>query len=115
MTTITNIVAIVTAAWVGFSAFSVYAHKAWVVDNLVDYGVPRSWWSWLGAAKALGALGLIIGVWVPAIGVAAAIGLAVYFVGAAVTVVHAHAYAHVPFPLLYLAPVVAAGLLAANA
>ena len=115
MTTITTAVVAITAAWVGFSAFSVYTHKAWVVDNFVDYRVPRSWWNWLGAAKALGAAGLVVGVWIPAIGIAAAIGLAVYFVGAALTVVHARAYAHIPFPLLYLAPVVAAGLMTANA
>ena len=115
MSIITTIVLAVTAAWVGFSAFSVFTHKPWVVDNFVDYRVPRSWWVWLGVAKALGAAGLVVGVWVPAIGVAAAIGLTLYFVGAALTVLHAHAYAHIPFPLLYLVPVVVAGLMTANA
>ena len=115
MTITTTVVVALTAAWVGFSAFSVATHKAWVVDNLAEYGVPRSWWIWLGAAKALGAAGLVVGLWIPAIGIAAAIGLVVYFIGAALTVVHARAYAHVPFPLLYLAPVVAAGLMTANA
>jgi hypothetical protein len=114
MSTTTTIVLLVTAAWVGFSAFSVYAHKAWVVDNLADYGVPRSWWVWLGTAKALGAAGLVVGLWVPDVGVAAAAGLALYFVGAVVTVLRARAFAHVPFPLLYLAPVVVAGLLTAG-
>ncbi len=115
MSTATTIVLLLTGAWVGFSAYSVYTHKAWVVDNLADYGVPRTWWVWLGAIKAIGSLGLILGVWVPAIGIAAAIGLALYFVGAAITVLHARAYTHVPFPLLYLAPVVAAGVMTASA
>ena len=113
MSTTATIVVLVTAAWVGFSAFSVYAHKPWVVDNFVDYGVPRSWWSWLGSAKALGAAGLVVGAWIPAVGVAAAIGLALYFVGAVLTVLRARAWSHTPFPVLYLAPVVAAGLMTA--
>jgi DoxX-like family len=115
MSTTTTVVVLLSAAWVGFSAFSVYTHKAWVVDNLADYGVPRSWWVWLGTAKALGAVGLVVGLWAPAIGIAAAIGLVLYFVGALLTVLRARAFAHVPFPLLYLAPIVAAGLMTANA
>jgi hypothetical protein len=115
MSTITNIVVILAAAWVGFSAYSVFTHKSWVVDNFVDYGVPQSRWVWLGLAKALGVVGLIVGLWIPPIGVAAAAGLSLYFIGAVITVLHARVYAHTPFPLLYLAPVVAAGLLMANA
>jgi hypothetical protein len=115
MSIATTIVVLATAAWVGFSAFSVYAHKSWVVDNFVDYDVPRSWWIWLGTAKAFGAVGLVIGLWIPALGVAAAIGLVLYFVGAVLIVLRARAYSHVPFPVLYLAPVVAAGLMTANA
>lgn len=115
MSTTTTVVLLATAAWVGFSAYAVFTNKAWVVDNLADYGVPRSWWVWLGSAKALGVLGLVVGLWVPTIGIAAAIGLALYFLGAVVTVLHARAYTHVPFPLLYLAPVVVAGLMTVNA
>jgi hypothetical protein len=115
MTITATVVSLVAAAWVGFSAFSVFTHKAWVVDNLADYGVPRSWWVWLGSAKAIGAVGLVVGVWIPAIGVAAAIGLVLYFAGAVFTVLRARAYSHVPFPLLYLAPVALAGLLTTSA
>lgn len=111
----TTIVVLLTAAWVGFSAYSVFTHKAWVVDNLADYGVPRTWWIWLGTAKAVGAVGLVAGIWIPAIGILAAIGLALYFLGAVLTVLRARAFAHVPFPLLYLAPILAAGVLTANA
>jgi len=67
----------------------------------------------LGSAKALGAAGLLTGLAVPAIGIAAAAGLVVYFAGAVVTIVRARAYAHVPFPLLYLAPALGAGWLMA--
>lgn len=115
MTTTSTIVVLLTAAWVGFSAYSLHTHKAYVVDSLTEYGVPRSWWVWLGAAKGLGAVGLLLGLWIPVIGIAAAIGLVLYFLGAVVTVLRARAFSSIPFPLLYLAPVVAAGVMTANA
>ncbi|MCK0112608.1 DoxX family protein [Ornithinimicrobium sp. F0845] len=111
MSTTATVVVIIAAAWVGFSAFSLFTHKAYVVDNLRDYGVPESWWPWLGTAKALGAAGLLVGLAVPAVGVAAAAGLVVYFAGAVITIVRAGTYSHIPFPLLYLAPALAAGVL----
>jgi hypothetical protein len=110
---VVTVVVIVAAAWVGFSAYAILARKAFVVDNISAYGVPERWWPWLGAAKALGAIGLLAGLFVPAIGVAAAAGVVVYFLGAVVTVIRARAFSHVPFPLLYLVPALAAGLLIA--
>lgn len=115
MSTTATIVTGFAALWIGFSAFSVFTHKSWVVDNFVDYGVPRAAWPWLGLAKLLGAIGLLVGIWVPAIGIAAAVALVLYFVGAVVTVLRARAWTHVPFPLLYLVPAAAAGLLIAQA
>lgn len=115
MSTASTVLVILAAAWVGFSAYALLTRKAWVVDNLADYGVPRGWWAWLGTAKALGALGLAVGLALPGIGVAAAVGLVIYFTGAVITVLRAHAYAHVAFPLLYLAPAAGAGLLLAAA
>ncbi|UMG91617.1 DoxX family protein [Nocardioides sp. TF02-7] len=100
------IVTLLAAAMVGFSAISVLVHAKWVVEPLADYGVPRTWWPWLGAAKAAGALGLLAGLAVPAIGVTAGVCLVLYFVGAVTTVLRARSFAHVPFPLLYAAPVV---------
>lgn len=77
------------------------------VVSLAQYGVPRSWWPWLGVAKGAGAVGLLVGLAVPAVGVLAGVGLVLYFAGALVTVARARAYAHLAFPLLYVAPVVA--------
>ncbi|MCX4094170.1 DoxX family protein [Nocardia sp. alder85J] len=110
-----TIVTILAAAWVGFSAVSMLLRAKWVVEPLAEYGVPASWWPWLGIAKAAGALGLLVGLAVPAIGIAAAIGLVLYFLGAVVTVLRARAYGHVGFPLLYLVPVVVAAALGAAA
>jgi hypothetical protein len=86
----------------------VFLHAKWVLEPLVEYEVPRSWWPWLGAAKAAGAVGLLVGLAVPAIGVVAAIGLVLYFTGAVITVARARWYSHLPFPVLYMAPAVGA-------
>jgi hypothetical protein len=101
------IVTILAAAWVGYSAVALLFGAKWVVQALTDYGVPHSLWPWLGAAKVAGATGLLVGLFVPIIGVMAEIGLVLYFTGAVVTVVRARWYSHIPYPLVYLAPVVA--------
>ncbi|HVB41767.1 MAG TPA: DoxX family protein [Streptosporangiaceae bacterium] len=108
MSTAHVIVTVLAAAWVGFSAVSVFLRARWVVQPLADYGVPRSWWPWLGTAKAAGAAGLLVGLLVPAIGVLAGVCLVLYFTGAVITVVRARWYAHIPYPLMYLAPVAGA-------
>ncbi|MVO88455.1 DoxX family protein [Streptomyces sp. p1417] len=108
MSTAHLVVTLVAAAMTGFSAVSVFLRAAWVVRPMSDYGIPTTWLPWLGAAKAAGALGLVAGLFVPVVGVAAAIGLVLYFAGAVVAVVRARWYAHVPFPLVYAAPVAGA-------
>jgi len=101
------VVTVLAASMVGYSAYGVFSHAKWT-QSLADYGVPRSWWPWLGTAKATGALGLLVGLFAPVIGVMAGIGLILYFTGAVITVIHARWYSHIPFPLVYMAPVIGA-------
>ncbi|MFD9360160.1 DoxX family protein [Streptomyces sp. NPDC060031] len=108
MSTAYVIVTLFGALLAGFSAGSIFFNAKWVVEPLTDYGVPRTWWTWLGVAKAAGAAGLLAGLAVQPIGIAAAIGLVLYFTGAVITVIRARSYAHIPFPLIYAAPAVAA-------
>lgn len=108
MSTAYVVVTLLAAAMTGFSAVSVFIRAKWVVQPLADYSVPQSWLPWLGTAKAAGAAGLLVGLFVPAVGVLAGIGLVLYFAGAVVTVVRARWYSHILFPLLYMAPVVGA-------
>ncbi|MCU1639784.1 MAG: putative rane protein [Nocardia sp.] len=107
MNTAYHIVGVVTALWVGFSAYSIFTDQAFVVEPLVEYGVPRSWWTWLGTAKAAGAVGLLVGFFVPAIGIAAAIGVILYFAGAVITTIRAHSYKTTVYPVMYMAPAIA--------
>jgi hypothetical protein len=48
-------------------------------------GVPLKYFPLLAVCEFAGALGLVAGIWWPALGVAAAIGLVLYFVGAIVS------------------------------
>jgi len=115
VSTTATVIVVLAALWVGWSAVAVLARLPFVVDNIRSYGVPESWWTWLGLTKMLGAAGLLVGLAVPEVGIAAAIGLGVYFTGAVITVLRAHQPMHVPFPLLYGLPALAAGWLIAAA
>ncbi|MDQ8702909.1 DoxX family protein [Streptomyces sp. LHD-70] len=107
------VVTVIAALMAGFSGFALLTRADWVVQALVAYGVPRTWWNLLGTAKAAGAAGLLAGLFVPVVGVVAGVCLVLYFTGAVVTVLRARSYSHVPFPLVYAAPVVAALVLGA--
>lgn len=113
MSTAYVVATVLGAVMAGFSAGAVYFRAEWVVKSLAGYGVPRSWWPWLAAAKAAGAVGLLAGLAVPAIGIAAAIGLVLYFTGAIVTILRARSFSHVPIPLLHAAPALASLVLVA--
>ncbi|MBB5082201.1 DoxX family protein [Nonomuraea endophytica] len=105
------VVVVVVAAAFNFAAAAVdFARAKWVLANMDKYGVPRSWITSLGVAKAAGAVGLLAGLAVPAIGVAAAAGLVLYFAGAVFTVARARVHADLPFPGIFL--VLAAACLA---
>ncbi|MFC6964565.1 DoxX family protein [Halocatena marina] len=65
-----------------------------ILESMAEVDVKESWLPVLGILKAAGALGLLIGIGVPvpSIGTAAAVGLVVYFVGAAIVHLHAGDY-----------------------
>ncbi|MER7837329.1 DoxX family protein [Streptomyces sp. NPDC096040] len=102
------VVTLVAAVLAGFSGTVLLVRAEWIVKALTDYRVPRAWWTPLGVAKAAGAVGLVVGLAVPVVGVLAGVGLLLYFTGAAVTVARARWYSHIPFPLVYAAPVAGA-------
>ncbi|MER5864288.1 DoxX family protein [Kitasatospora sp. NPDC002040] len=108
MNTAHVVVTVLAALMSGYSGAALLTRAQWVVQILAEYKVPSGWWPWLGAAKAAGALGLLVGLFVPVVGTAATIGLALYYGGAVITVARARWYSHIPFPLVYLAPAVTA-------
>jgi uncharacterized membrane protein YphA (DoxX/SURF4 family) len=56
--------------------------------RVVNVSVPQM--RVLGVLEVLATIGLVVGLWVPGIGIAAAIGAVVYFAGAVVAHVRAH-------------------------
>lgn len=101
-------VTLLAVALVTLATGGTFARARWVVVPLENYGVPRSWWPWLGAAKAAGAAGLVVGLFVPVIGVMAGIGLVVYFIGAVITVARSRWYSMIRVPMTYMVAVAAA-------
>lgn len=66
-------------------------------------GVPRSWLPTLAVLKLAGAGGLFVGhLGLRHIGIAAALGLVLYFVGAVVVHVRARVFSNIAFPGGYL-------------
>ncbi|WP_305091498.1 DoxX family protein [Prescottella sp. R16] len=86
----------------GYAATVDFLQTDRAVANAVRVGASRSWLLPLGTAKAAGAVGLLVGIAVPVIGVAAAIGLVLFFVCAIGAHVRAHWYSTIPFPAAYL-------------
>ena len=95
------IVNVLAAAALTFSASADFARYQKVLVSMARANVPESWLSRLGLLKAAGALGLLVGLWVPAVGAAAAIGVILFFIGAIVTHVRARWYSF-GFPSIYL-------------
>jgi len=92
-----------------FSATLDFIRFKEVLINMAKAGVSESWITILGILKAAGAAGLLIGIDVPLIGVSAAIGLVLFFVGAIITHLRAHDYSFglaVVFLLLAVAALV---------
>ena len=75
------VLTVLAAATTAFAATADFLHPQWLLANMAKVGVPRSWLFPLGALKAAGALGLLVGLGVPLVGVVAAVGLVLFFVG----------------------------------
>ena len=80
------VVTIALALLAGFSGLGKIRkdpHQVRVVHETV--GIPLSYFPVLATCECAGALGLLLGIWWPASGVAAGIGLVLYFLGALVS------------------------------
>ena len=96
------VVSLFTASANTYAAIVDFRRPQWVVDNITKWGGSHSWLFPLGALKGAGALGLLVGIGVPLIGIAAAVGLVLFFVGAITVVIRARWYSHLRWPVTYL-------------
>ena len=75
------IVTIVAAAMAAFSGLGKLRRDPKIVQIVHEVvGVPLKYFPYLAACELAGALGLVLGIWWPSLGMAAGIGLVVYFV-----------------------------------
>jgi DoxX-like family len=96
------VVTIFAAAANIFAASVDFRRPQWVLDNMTKWGGQHSWLYTLGALKAAGAFGLLLGICIPVIGVAAGAGLVLFFLGALAVVIRARWYSHLLWPSTYL-------------
>ena len=79
-------VTIVLAAMAAFSGVGKLRRDPKIVQVIHEVvGVPLKFFPLLAACEIAGALGLVLGIWWPFLGVAASLGLVFYFVGAVVS------------------------------
>ena len=77
------VITILLAAMVAFSGLGKIRRDPRIVRVIHEIiGVPLRYFPLLAASEFAGALGVVLGIWWPPLGVAAGIGLVVYFVGA---------------------------------
>jgi hypothetical protein len=95
------VVTVLTAAANTFAATVDFTRPDWLLLNMAKARVPQSWLFSLGALKAAGALGLLVGIAVPPLGVAASVGLVLFFIGALITHVRARYWDIAP-PVAFL-------------
>lgn len=109
-----TIALVILAAFLGvaatISATGKLRRMPQVVQTMHNVGVSDGQIRLLAVAELLGALGLLVGIWVPVLGQLAAAGLTVYFVGAVVAHVRAKETMKEAAPALLLA-VIAVGVL----
>lgn len=65
---------------------------SFIADCLTGVGLPRDWWWTLIVAKLLAATGLVVGIWVPGVGLAASVGVFAYFLCAVAAHIRARFY-----------------------
>lgn len=100
------VIAIVLNLW---AAGADFVRARFVLDNSAELGVPASWVLPLGLLKAAGALGLLLGLLgVPLVGLAAAVGLVLFFLGALITHIRARVFHNIAAPVVFFAVAVSA-------
>jgi hypothetical protein len=86
MNTIYVVATIAAIAINGISGIAALAHFSPIMPGMSAAGVPVSWLRFpIGTLKLVGALGLLCGLWLPVVGIAAAVGLSLFFVCALYT------------------------------
>lgn len=82
MTIVVTVLSVLLAAVLVGSGFGKLTKAEPVVENLTRAGVPLALYPFLAVVEFAGAIGLVWGIWWTPIGIAAAVGVLLYFLGA---------------------------------
>lgn len=108
LTTAYVIVTVVTVAVNLAAAIADFLRAQFVLDNAAAVHLSDRSIAPLGVLKAAGAVGLIAGLLgVPVIGLAAGVGLVLFFIGAVAFHVRYRVFGNIAYPLVFLALAVA--------
>jgi DoxX-like family len=103
MTTALFIATLVCIVANAFVAVADYVKAGFVLKNSAEVHVPESALPYLATLKLAGVIGLVAGLTVMRwLGVAAGIGLILFFIGALVAHIRARVFYNMAFPGLYL-------------
>ncbi|MBC6461500.1 DoxX family protein [Actinomadura sp. HBU206391] len=102
------VIAVLLAALLAMSARAKLTKEEKVTKTITGLGVPLGWFPFLAACELAGAVGLVIGLWFAPLGIAAAVGVVLYFVGAVGAHLRAGDMKGAPTPLVVLILSVAA-------
>lgn len=102
MFTLYVVTTILTAAANLYAASNDFRRVGWILASMDRLGLPYSQLFLLGALKAAGAVGLLAGLFIPAVGIAASAGLVLFFLAAIAFALRVRWYSHLPFPALWL-------------
>jgi hypothetical protein len=84
------------------SASAQLARNKVIVANMTNLGVPLTSIPWLASCLIAGSAGLVIGLWYAPLGIAAAIGVVLYFIGANIAHLRKGDIKGTPAPLVFL-------------
>ncbi|MEV0247542.1 DoxX family protein [Nocardia sp. NPDC050712] len=98
----TVVVSILLAAFVCMSGIFKITRKPQIVESMTAAGVPESWLNPLAAVLLAGGAGLVVGLWWAPLGVAAAVGLVLYFIAACGFHIKDKDWKNLPVPLVVL-------------
>jgi hypothetical protein len=76
------VIGVLLAVGLLMSASAKLTRNQRIVDGLTGAGVPLSMFPFLAACEIAGPIGLVVGLWFAPLGIAAAIGIVLYFIGA---------------------------------
>ncbi|MFI6008652.1 DoxX family protein [Streptomyces sp. NPDC051243] len=94
------VLAVLVSVLLVFSGRSMLVKDKDIVETLTRLGVPNSWYTMLALLKFAGALGLLIGIFYRPLGIAAAVGVVLFFIGAVISHLRVKDVKGVPVPFV---------------